>query len=109
MWETLFDPSMLDSGKEIAIWCPDHDDVPELFAILKAAGIEWWVDGDLLTSGDEWGAYENETVYYVEYDEERKQKLAYADKSAVGGCTLGCVFRPECVKPSVCVEVGDLI
>lgn len=23
MWETLFDPSMLDSGKEIAIWCPN--------------------------------------------------------------------------------------
>lgn len=42
MWETLFDPSMLDSGEEIAIWCPNHDDVSELFAILEEAGIEWW-------------------------------------------------------------------
>lgn len=109
MWETLFDPAMLDSGKEIAIWCPNYDDVSELFAALKVAGIEWWGDGDLLTSDDMWRIYEKGTVYYVEYDEDETKKLAFGNKECPDGTALRCVFCAECIKPSVCAEVGDLI
>ncbi len=107
MWETLFDPSMLDSGKEIAIWCPRHEDVPALFEILRNAGITWWNTDELRDDDDEWGAYKSEMTYCI-------VKAGKGRGLAIGGRAtadeeIRCIFRSECVKPKIFVEVGDLL
>lgn len=39
MWETPFDPSMLDGS--VLILCPDSDLAPELMDLLGAYGVKW--------------------------------------------------------------------
>ena len=107
MWETLFDPSMLDSGKEIAIWCPRHEDVPELFKILAERGIKW-NDGGPLEAADRWNSYAEETVYFVDWNIDEERVLLYGDRD-VSGEIIRCEFHPECIPITTIVEVGDLI
>lgn len=109
MWETLFDPSMLDSGKEIAIWCPREEDMQALFEILSSRGYRW-VDEDPLdsTTYSLWQTFGEDTVYrawdgkFVSYTD-----LAVASEESQG--MLTCRLDSQTSMGSTEVEVGDLI
>lgn len=66
-------------------------------------------DSDLLTSDDMWYVNEENTVYYVEYDEDAGKKLAFGGKEDAGNIECGCIFCSERLASSMCVEVGDLL
>lgn len=108
MWETLFDPSMLDSGKEIAIWCPREVDAGALMVELRKAGCKWNGGDPLDPYRTRWGCYMDEMVYYVNRTRVAMGDRAYAVKC--GDKYTMCVFDPgHNVLCEVAPEVGDLI
>ena len=109
MWETLFDPSMLDSGKEIAIWCPKEEGVAELFEMLASRGIAWRGGASLTDYPNRWVDYRENTVYFLRRIF-AKFVVTYGDTSCTSDDNvIFCVFVPECCCGAASVEVGDLI
>lgn len=111
MWETLFDPSMLDSGKEIAIWCPTREDANGLMDVLDALGYCWCNGDELDYEGTLWHIHKEDTAYVV-YPKDHD--IAYTSKDIAATeyrfAKTGCYFSVGLyVGGCQSVEVGDLI
>lgn len=74
MWETPFDPSMLDGS--VLILCPDSDLAPELMDLLGAYGVKWDMKRNV-ASRDEIHLVSNgkETCYRI-----HDKSMGYCDK-----------------------------
>ena len=108
MWETLFDPAMLDSGKEIAIWCPNEEDAPVLFGLLREAGFSWNGGEQFSTANHKWRSYEKETTYFL-WNNNGRRVVTYGDRDCYTNEYMSCMFCASCLTPHLVVEVGDLI
>lgn len=108
MWETLFDPAMLDSGKEIAIWCPNEGDAPSLFLFLRENGFIWNDGMPLYKDNHNWRSYGAETTYYL-WNNNGRKVITYGDRDCYTNEYMSCMFCASCLAPHLVVEVGDLL
>lgn len=74
MWETPFDPSMLDAREGVVILCPDEDRATELMELLNAHKVQW-NGGDCSKAANLWEIYGSETCYRV-----KNKDMGYASK-----------------------------
>lgn len=92
MWETPFDPSMLN-GSGVVIHCPYEPDADTLMDILAEHGVKW-CDGTTPASAKNscWNMSKENMVYYID----RRKSMSYGDKSAFSeyGYTK-CTFYGE--------------
>lgn len=64
MWETPFDPSMLDGN--VLILCPNKGLVQELMELLEEYGVKWDLSERPLSCGDNfWSARKEKTCYRI--------------------------------------------
>lgn len=71
MWETVFDPSMLDLVENrhlIIVHCPTQSLAEELLGILGEYGIRWYGEDVESCPADHtnWDTYGRDTCYWVE-------------------------------------------
>lgn len=64
MWETPFDPSMLN--KDVIIFCPEKELVKELMELLASHGIKWDFSEHLVNYGKNfWSDKNGKTCYRI--------------------------------------------
>lgn len=64
VWDTPFDPSMLDEN--VIILCPREELATELMEILAAYGVKWDMRDRLVSKGQNyWDSNRNQTCYRI--------------------------------------------
>lgn len=91
MWESAFEPSMLENPK-IIVSCPSKYLVKELMDVLAENGVKWW--GGKMPSKDnsEWENYEEETCYWIENKTMTYGTIHYADEEEDFENYIKCTF-----------------
>ncbi len=95
MWETVFDESMLFSGKDLIVYCPNEYLANELMEVFERNDIRWG-GGESAVGHTSWGVYKEETCYWVEGSE-----LTYGYRNYVSECPdeysnhIKCTFYGE--------------
>lgn len=91
MWDTPFDPLMLDG--RVLIFCPDSDRAPELMELLGEYGVKWEQTDCLAHHGNShWDAKKEQTCYRVHFRHMGYSSIDYYERNGQFRDYIKCTF-----------------